>query len=132
MKKSKKLGSGFLVALVLICCFSTASAAEETFLKADVDSNSFSYITAAKKDTVTSYATVMISNIYDAEGEPSNYKKVYVRAMYNGEEISVTKGTSKDIPIASSFQSVGNYINMYAKGNDPRLDCQITGTWNAH
>lgn len=39
----------------------------------------------------------------------------------------ITKGDLENLPLTSSYQKAGVYLTLYAMGNNPALDCQITG-----
>ncbi len=133
MKKSiKSVTSITLCIATILCVTSLASAAESSFTKSSVDSNSYSFVTTEKKDTTSTTAAVKIENIYKADGSASNYSTVDVKATSSGTGVSVNKGSTVDISIPSGSQSSGSYVAMYSKGNIPWLDCKISGYWNVH
>lgn len=133
MRKSLKSKiSGLLAVLIIVSSITVAYAAETTFTKRLVDSNSYSYITAATKETTSTTAAVNITDIYKADGSASSYTTVYVKATTTGTGSSVVKGSSYDIAIPSGYQAKGSYVSMYSQGNTPWLDCQISGYWNVH
>lgn len=102
------------------------------FAKKAVDSNSYTYITGATKETTTTYAGVQISDIYKADGSSSSYNNVYVKACTTGYGLSATKGRYLDLTIPSGYRAAGSYVTLYAKGNVPWLDCKISGYWIVH
>lgn len=100
------------------------------FTKAYVDSNTYSYITSNTMTQSKSYAEVKISAIYDASGSSSDYQYVWVKATSNGEAKKVKVGDNwTKISIPSANQFAGMNIAMYAMGNNPKLDCMISGAW---
>ena len=107
-------------------------AAEVTFTRKYVDSNTYSNIVYATKYQTTSYATVIVNQIFKADGTSSNYKYVYCRVAPDGESVLVTKGNSYDLKIPTGLQVPGQNILLQAKGHNASLDCQISGMWNAH
>lgn len=129
---SKSAISIVLTLVLLISCTLVASATESVFTKRPVDSNSYSYITSAKKETTTTTATVRITNIYKADGSSSWYSTVWVKPTSTGTGVSVTKGAYCDVTIPSQFRTAGSWVNLYAQGNIPWLDCQISGYWIVH
>lgn len=101
-----------------------------SFTKAFVDSNSYTYITQGTMTVAKTYAEVQITNIYDAKGNTSDYKYVKIKATANGEEKKVKVGnTWTKVSIPSNCQFAGMSLPMLAMGNDPSLDCKITGYW---
>lgn len=148
-KKSKS--SKIMKCVVSICCMaiiamlsmeepfaatvndevSTLSAgAPISFVRADVDSNTYTYITSNTMTQSKTYAEVKITHILDANGSASDYRYVWVKATPNGTAKKVEVGdfwTKISIPSANQF--AGMNIAMYAKGNNPSLDCKISGSW---
>lgn len=105
---------------------------EVTFSKKYVDSNTYTGIAAATKETTTSTACVYISAIYKADGSASTYSRLYAMATYVGESKVIRSGRSTDIPIPADYQGAGNYIVLYLMGYDPSLDCRVSGSWSVH
>ena len=125
-----------LVLLVLLFAFSivgTCLAGELSFNKKFVDSNSWTLIGSAVKDSDGSYGEVRISKMYDSnQEEAANYKKLKVKAAPNGNQTLVYKGDWCEVPIPLAYQLKGTSIQLFGMGNDPSLDCYITGYWNVH
>ena len=97
-----------------------------------VDSNSYTIITSAIKEDVSSTPEVKITAIYNANKEDCDYKKIYVKASSVGTEVLVTKGSWIEVPVPDSLNKAGNGIVLYGKGHDPKLDCYVSGYWNVH
>ncbi len=131
----KKLISMLLVVLTLSCtlvCYASEYIASKQF----VDSNTFTYLGKASKENYSSYATVRITDIYDANMKISNYSRVYTQIRcYNSIAASakiIQKGVWTDITIEPQFRSSGNVLQYYCMGNNSSLDCYITGTFISH
>lgn len=102
-------------------------------LKKSVDSNSWSYIGSATKDSATENGELKITKMYDADGnETSLYSQVYAKATSSGTSTLVTSGSWYDVPIPSSFQAASKSVSLYCKGHIPWIDCKISGYWNVH
>lgn len=122
-------------AALMVVTSATAFAAQSTVSKKFIDSNSWSYITAAKKDAKGSIATVLISQMYDSNKNVADYKKLKIQIGSNGAAASsttVTKGTSTDITLNSGYTAAGTSLSFYGMGNDPALDCYIDGSFSAN
>lgn len=133
MKKLRKSALSIAITvLLLVSCTFVASATEAIFTKRSVDSNSYSYITTAKKETTSTTASVQVTNIYKADGSSSWYTTVYAKATSTGTPLSVVKGKYYDLTIPSSNRSAGSWVPLYSMGNVPWLDCQISGYWIVH
>jgi len=107
-----------------------AAGAPVYFNKVDVDSNTYSYITSNTMTQSKTYAEVKITTILDANGSSSDYKYVWVKATSNGVAKKVEVGDHwTQISIPSANQFAGMNLAMYAMGNNPKLDCKISGIW---
>lgn len=73
----------FLALALVFAMSSVCFAAEFNFStqKKDVDSNSYSYIGSAKKDSTTDYAELKLTKIYKANGDDSSYSYVYAKEL---------------------------------------------------
>ena len=131
-KKIEKLIVGAITCLVMVGTVVGTNAAETQFTAKFVDSNQYTYVCTAQQYTYSDYAAVEITQIFKADGSLSNYKKVYCKSMPVGTAVLVEKGTWSNIPIHSSVKGVGKSNDLYAMGNDPSLDCKISGYWNVH
>ena len=98
-----------------------------------VDSNNWTYIGSATKDSTTSYGELKITQMYNTD-DTINYafSQVYAKATSSGTSILVTKGSWQTVPIPSSYQSAGKSVALYCMGHNPSLDCKISGFWNVH
>lgn len=133
MKVMKRLFSiSFVFVLILsasIGCF----AGEQSFLLRFVDSNQWSYITAATKDRNGTYGEIKVDAIYDADVSlDNNYSKVYAKATTDGTSTLVNRGEWVEVAIPSGYQSAGTEVKLYCMGHTPWLDCYINGLWNVH
>lgn len=131
MKKTVKTFTLLTLTLTMLAA-TVCSAQEAVITKAYVDSNSYSYVTHAVKDTATDYATFSFTGIYKADGTTSDYRKVYAKANSSGTEYSLSVGNSYNMTIPAGWRSAGSVVNLYCKGNNPKLDCRISGRWNVH
>lgn len=128
-------GSTGLVLALMVALSSVCFAEEFDFsnLKKSVDSNSWSYIGSATKDSATENGELKITKMYDADGnETSLYSQVYAKATSSGTSTLVTSGSWYDVPIPSSFQAASKSVSLYCKGHIPWIDCKISGYWNVH
>lgn len=131
-KFGKSILSIGLTAMVLASCTFVGSAAEATFSKKFVDSNQFTYVAAATKATKSSTADVKITEMYKSDGSSSSYQYLYVRASSDGSQKRVKKGQYYEVNLPSSLQERGAWVSLYAKGNNPSLDCKVSGYWVVH
>lgn len=134
MAKIEKRFLSFGLVLALMVALSSVCFAEEfnfSNLKKSVDSNSWSYIGSATKDSATENGELKITKMYDADGnETSLYSQVYAKATSSGTSTLVTSGSWYDVPIPSSFQAASKSVSLYCKGHIPWIDCKISGYWN--
>lgn len=107
-------------------------AAESEFSKKPVDSNSWSFVLGATKAKKGSTAALKITKIYDADGNNSSYTHVKAKASKDGTSTKVKKGKWVDLTIPSKYRAKGSSVSLYCMGNDPSLDCKISGCWNVH
>lgn len=134
MRKSVKSAlSIFLVVLIMASAVMVANAANSVvFTKRPVDSNSYTYITSATKTTKYNPAVVHITNIFKADGSNSAYSCVWTKATVNGVVQQAVAGTYQELGIPEAYRYEGANIALYAQGNIPWLDCQISGTWTVY
>lgn len=130
----KRFLSLALIGTFILTFSSVCYAGEYNFSnkKHSVDSNTWSYVGSAMKDSDTEYAELKITKIYDANGLDSNYTYIYAKATVNGTSTLIKKGDWRQVPIPSDYQKKGKGIMLYCMGHDPKLDCQISGYWNVH
>lgn len=95
-----------------------------------VDSNTWTYVCAEKKDSAGKTASLSVNQIYNSNREPSLYQKVYAKATSSGTSVSASKGSVTSVAIPDAYQAAGKYVPLYCKGNNPKFDCYITGTWS--
>ena len=128
----KKIFSTILFIVFVLSMSTVCFAAETSFTKKDVDSNSFTFICRATKESTSSTASVKITDIYTASGGASTYVQVIARACSDGSVRLVTRGIWADLPIPSAYQGKGSSVPLYCTGRTPFLDCQVSGYWNVH
>lgn len=132
MKKQSKVLSAVLTVALAISMTSVCFAEGKTFEKRSVDSNTFVSVTGYTKTQTSGTADVKITEIYKADGSASNYKKVYAKVNRDGAEKSIEKGTEDILDIPANAQGKGTVIFLYCKGNNPSLDCQVSGWFDGH
>lgn len=133
MKNSSKAVVSFLlVAMLLMTMVTSAYAGSSVFRNAYVDSNSWSYITKTANSSGSSTGTILISNLYKADGSASNYTTVFAKATSGGTYIGVSKGRDCSLDIPAACRVKNAIVELYAMGNWPWLDCQMTGHWTVN
>ena len=129
----KKLSFVPVLAVAFALLMSSISFAKEvSFTKKFVDSNSYTFITSAVKDTYSETADIKISNIYKADGSSSNYNIVWIKVSGVDEGVPITKGYWYTMDLPPLYKDAGDSIILYAKGNNARLDCMISGILDVH
>lgn len=118
-----------LVVMLLMTMATSVYAGTSSFINSEVDSNEWSYITATANTSGSSTGTVLISNIYKADGSASNYTTVFARATLDGTYIGVSKGRDYSLDIPAAYRARGISVSLYAMGNWPWLDCRMSGHW---
>lgn len=105
------------------------------FNKQYVDSNEWTYV-CYTSDTVSSKeVSIKIDTIYTASGAESLYQKVKVSPSFgNTLQASTTLELNKKLyyTIPLAYRNAGNQYLLFAMGNNPALDCQISGFFTAH
>lgn len=108
----------------------------QNFFKKFVDSNQWTTIINAKKDSTSGFCSVTIDDIYDADGNDCDYKKIKA-VCYNSKKVAVnkssytvTKGKMCIMGYKSGFSVIGKTMTLKAMGNNPSLDCKISGAFN--
>lgn len=135
----KNIFSALLIAS-MITGTTISYAATSNFGSKFVDSNVYTKVTTATKETTSDDVTVYIETMYKSNNgvkgeEATNYDELYVQLGGSGEQASsklVTKGKSKDFSLVTKYKAKGTTLSMYAKGHDPSLDCYVDGSFNAH
>lgn len=132
----RKIIPVLVVALTIISFQFAVFAQEVTFSQKPVDSNTMTYIAGATKSSSTDYVNVIVSDIFKSDGSASDYQYVQVRVKsgysYVSSQCRVTRGTTgRSITLSKTYGS-GTVLSLYAMGNDPSLDCEITGSFSVH
>lgn len=137
VKKLKKATAGILAATCVLSVGTEVLAASTTFSHAKVDSNKWKSITKAKKSSTSGFCSVTVDEIYDEDGDECDYSKVKVTCYY-GNNVAVTKssytateGKMCIMQYKNGYNIKGRETKLKAKGNNPKLDCEITGAFNA-
>ena len=131
MKKKMTLIPALVLGLTLMLS-SVCFAEGVTFEKVLVDSNSFGTIAIARKYQTTPTAYFYLGNIYKANGTDSTYQKIKVRVMSEGKIYTVERGKSYNLDIPEAYQEAGWDVAVLGMGNDPALDCRVSGRWDVH
>lgn len=142
MKKSFLKNAGIIVMAAAIClspCMYTLASVVyngpiATFTKQYVDSNEWTYVCYAQSPRKSTELSISISKIYKADGTTSNYKRIKVNpAIRNVLQGSRTLfvGSTTYYTIPSAYRAAGEKYIFFAMGNDPALDCQISGSFIA-
>lgn len=145
MRKAKKLLKKVLVGVSVVgVLISTdamaASRVTATFSQAKVDSNSYSTIAKIVKKKKFEFAYVNIDEIYKADGSSSNYKRIKGKVEFKdgkdwsncGTEKTIQKGIEQKFAIPKAGREAGTTLRFRAMGNDPSLDCRITGSFESY
>lgn len=130
--KLKNVLAVFAAGMLVMATHLVCEAKDASFSNAYVDSNTYSYVTSATALQYSSTADVLVTNILKADGSASNYKQVYCKATGSGTPVLVTKGTYYTLTVPISNRGEGKSIGLYAMGNNPSLDCRISGIWKTY
>jgi len=136
---SKKFIVSASISIALLVGSVVPVFASTPFSNVYVDSNQWSYVEeSTKTGTTKSYVSVYLSRIDTGGGNASNYKYIRVNIKSGSVQASsstntkIEKGKTEDIPLEAKY-NVKNYVfDLYAKGNDPSLDCIIYGSFDAN
>lgn len=130
---------GIVATMAMVCVLSIGTevlAASKTFSKKFVDSNQWTTVVNARKDSTSGFCSVTIDDIYDADGNDCDYKKIKA-VCYNSKKVAVnkssytvTKGKMCIMGYKSGFSVIGKTMTLKAMGNNPSLDCKISGAFN--
>lgn len=128
----KKMFATLLTFVLMFSVSGVCFAAESTFTRKFVDSNSKTYVTSAKKDNDGSVADVKVTDIYTSKEGLDIYSKIWVEATNNGNGVLALKNAWTSVAIPTGYRSAGDVVPMYATGFIPFLDCYVSGYWNVH
>lgn len=112
----------------------------KAFSKVYVDSNTFTTIAKITKQQSYGFAYVTIDGIYKADGSSSNYQKIQGKVHYKsgddwkicGSQTTIVKGTQAVFTIPKAGSAAGTTLRFRAMGNDPSLDCKISGHFDTY
>lgn len=134
--KLKKLMVGAVV-IASITGSVNVDAVATQFRYVYVDSNEFTKVASCSKGTDKSSIAVDLYDIYKADGSESDYKKIKARFRSNGSnvldnknEVTIRKDKDSVYKLKSEYRRPGVCINFRAMGNDPALDCKISGQFD--
>lgn len=126
-----------LLSAAVVCSAETSA----TFKKAYVDSNEFKRVEgadASKADT-SEYASVSITDIFDADGKECEYKAVYAKVRSNGYNATTSedgntyrtayRNQTTSIKLKQEYRAKGTELHLWAMGRNPSLDCMISGVF---
>lgn len=136
----KKAVVGVCVAGVLVSTNAMASTkVTAAFSKVKVDSNEYTTIAKVTKQIDYEYAYVTISDIYKADGSASNYQQIKGKVVFNDagtwkicEEKVVKKDTETKFILKNNAKYEGVTLRFRAMGNNPSLDCKVTGHFDSY
>lgn len=137
----RKITTTVVVATLVLANSGSVFAAHTTFSKALVEGNRYTYVTKKDKETSYKYVKLRINTMYTDDNKvASNYKKSkaqlrgydgssYVRCTISDDYgKTVEKGQDERFTLLKKYQAKGKTIKYYAKGNNPDLDCKISGS----
>ena len=130
MKKFLTTAAATLSTLMLMG--SMAWGVQMNFSSAYVDSNTYTPVVTGTKQTGTANTVLYITNLYNADGSASSYKRVYAKATSSGTPVSAQLGMWYSLSLPSASQAAGSKIILYLMGNDPALDCRASGYWDIY
>ena len=114
-----------------------ADAVATGFKYAYVDSNQYTKVTSYTKVSEKKAIGVMLNNIYKADGSSSDYKKIKAKfrsggcnVLDNKNEVTICKNENNVYLLKSKYRCPGVSITFSAMGNNPALDCQISGIFD--
>lgn len=122
----------FVLSILVLSMTNVCFAKELDFTKVFVDSNQYTSVKSGTKDITNTTADLNVENIYTSSGGTSNYKQVKAKIMSSGTETIADKGATTSLPIPSRYQSAGSRVTLYCMGNNPALDCKISGYVDIH
>jgi len=129
-KSISKLGApALLIAIIAI----NANAASFSDVYLPIGGLERSLVTATK--TGDSNPKVKVTTIKKGDGKSSSYSKIKCFVVYGvateaSEHITVTKDTSTTLKIEkASHRKKGSKLTLKGYGNNPILDCQVSGTF---
>ena len=102
------------------------------FTKEYVDSNEWTYICDTSNSSGCTEESLKVNYIYKADGSNSAYSCVWTKATVNGVAQQAVVGTYQELGIPEAYRYEGANIALYAQGNRPWLDCQISGNWTGY
>ena len=142
LKLGKKVICGVLAFATSATMMVSAWNVSTAFSKKYVDSNQETYVTTATRQDQGEAARVIIDSIYQADGSQSSYKRIKGNIRYKNSSgqwknllstyTTIKKGEEKVFIITNAAaKKSGATYHFYAKGNDPALDCRISGKFEA-
>ncbi|MDE7425247.1 MAG: hypothetical protein K2N51_16425 [Lachnospiraceae bacterium] len=140
--KKVAVGAGVVGVLVStnVMAAKASGMVSTPFTKAKVDSNEYTTVAKVTKKVNYEYAYVTIDNIYKADGSDSKYKRIKGRINYyqggkwhkSGAEKTITKGDETIFEISEAGRNAGTILRFRAMGNDPSLDCKVSGHFDTY
>lgn len=96
--------------------------------------NEWTYVCSTSNTVWSDEVRIRVTDIYTASGAESLYSKVKVSPSFGSNMSSPTilkLDTSVYYTIPTLYCLPGNEYLLFAMGNTPILDCQISGTFSA-
>ncbi len=140
MSIKRKIVISFVVAMLVICNVPNIFAASVNFNKAYVEGNKYTYITRVDKETRYKNVEISVDTMYKTNNKKAAYKKSKAQLRgWDGTEYvrctiaddygkTITKGKDAKFQLLKAYQKKGKTVKYYAKGNNPDIDCKISGT----
>ncbi len=142
MKSKWMKNLGIIVLAVTICMlpqikmFATViyTGSIASFFYEYVDSNEWTYVCSTSNTVWSDEVSIRVTDIYTASGAESWYSKVKVSPSFGNTLYSPTTlklDTKVYYSIPTLYKLPGNKYLLFAMGNNPALDCQISGSFVA-
>lgn len=111
MSMKRRLITGFVVMMLVVCSVPEVFAASVGFTKAYVEGNSYTYITRKDKTTKNGYVELLVKTMYTTDNKAASYKKSKAQLRgWNGK--SYVRATS-----------TADYGKTVRKEKSPHLNC---------
>lgn len=136
----KKMVTSLVAVALVVCNILPVFAASVGFSKAYVEGNNYTYINRVNKETKYKYVKLSVDTMYMTDNKKASYKKSKAQLRgWNGKEYvrctiandygkTVNKGNAAKFQLLKDYQKAGKTVKYYAKGNNPDIDCKISGT----
>lgn len=135
----KRIVTSMVIMMLLLGNTFSVFAATVSFDKAYVEGESYSYVTRKDKTSSNAYVEITVNKMFTTNNAEASYKKSKAQLRgWNGKEYvccvdsadygkTVTKGTAARFHLLKDYRKSGKTVKYYAKGNNPSVDCKISG-----